>query len=278
MTICVAVKVNDCVVFAADSATSITDDSGNILNVFDHGNKVFNLYKGLQIAAMTCGMGNIGSQSISTIAKDLRLRLKKGGPDWQIDVENYQISDIAEKARKFIFEDLFEQLPFKPASPHNLTFYIGGYSSKSEAHELWEVKIENGQSPAAFRVSHGECGLHWAGQPEPISRLVFGLSQEIQNMLVKEGLDEVKVTAAVDKLRPSLQAQLVFDAMPVKDAIDLARFLVETTKSYYKFLPGADIVGGDTDIAVVTRHEGFKWISRKHYYPASLNLMETDHA
>ena len=60
MTICVAVKVNDCVVFAADSATSMTDASGHILNVFDHGNKVFNLYKELPIAAMTCGMGNIG--------------------------------------------------------------------------------------------------------------------------------------------------------------------------------------------------------------------------
>ena len=67
--------------------------------------------------------------------------------------------------------------------------------------------------------------------------------------------------------------------MPVQDAIELAElFLTETTKSFYRFLPGADIVGGDTDIAVVTRHEGFKWIKRKHYYPAELNPLETDHA
>ncbi len=42
-------------------------------------------------------------------------------------------------------------------------------------------------------------------------------------------------------------------------------------------VPGADIVGGETDIATVTKHEGFKWIRRKHYYPPELNLMETDH-
>jgi hypothetical protein len=66
--------------------------------------------------------------------------------------------------------------------------------------------------------------------------------------------------------------------MPVQDAINLADFLVDVTKRYFAFLPGADIVGGETDIATVTKYEGFKWIRRKHYYPASLNPMETGHA
>ncbi|SDA24999.1 hypothetical protein SAMN02799622_03530 [Methylobacterium sp. UNC378MF] len=79
-------------------------------------------------------------------------------------------------------------------------------------------------------------------------------------------------------LRQRLESAFVWPTMPVRDAIDLADFLVETTKRYFRFLPGADIVGGDTDVAVVTRYEGFKWIRRKHFYPASLNPLETDHA
>jgi len=70
---------------------------------------------------------------------------------------------------------------------------------------------------------------------------------------------------------------LVHAAMPVVDAINLADFLVDLTKRYFRFLPGADIVGGATDIATVTKHEGFKWIRRKHYYPPELNPQETDH-
>ena len=58
----------------------------------------------------------------------------------------------------------------------------------------------------------------------------------------------------------------------------LLTFWQEPAKSYFRFLPGADIVGGETDIAVVTRHEGFKWVRRKHYYPSELNPLETDHA
>ncbi len=59
--------------------------------------------------------------------------------------------------------------------------------------------------------------------------------------------------------------------MPVQDAINLAEYLVDVTKKYFAFLPGADIVAGDTDIATVTKHEGFKWIRRKHYYSPQFN-------
>lgn len=61
MTVCVSVKVHDCLIFAADSASSLIgrDDEGrpSVLNVWQHGNKVFNLFKGKPIVAMTCGMG-----------------------------------------------------------------------------------------------------------------------------------------------------------------------------------------------------------------------------
>ena len=82
MTICVAVKVHDCIVFGADSASSLmvttAEGQSGISNVWQHGIKVFNLHKGLPIVAMTCGMGHFGSASISNLAKDLRLLLSRG--------------------------------------------------------------------------------------------------------------------------------------------------------------------------------------------------------
>ena len=79
MTICVGIQVNDCLVFAADSAVTLSygpDATGaDIINVLPHGNKVFNLHRDLPICAMFCGLGNIGSESIASLAKDLRVRL-----------------------------------------------------------------------------------------------------------------------------------------------------------------------------------------------------------
>ncbi len=50
-----------------------------------------------------------------------------------------------------------------------------------------------------------------------------------------------------------------------------ADFLVHMTKMFSRFGPGAPSVGGPTEIAAITKHEGFKWIKRKHYYEQRLN-------
>jgi len=72
-------------------------------------------------------------------------------------------------------------------------------------------------------------------------------------------------------LAAQLQAPLVFAPMPIQDVIDLARFFVHSAIMYSRFLPGPNIVGGPIEIAAITKHENFKWISRKHYYDQPLN-------
>ena len=59
--------------------------------------------------------------------------------------------------------------------------------------------------------------------------------------------------------------------MPIQDAIDLAEFFVDTTAMFTRFKRGAGTVGGPTESAAITKHEGFKWVRRKHYYDEALN-------
>jgi hypothetical protein len=75
----------------------------------------------------------------------------------------------------------------------------------------------------------------------------------------------------MQSVRNDLIMPFVVEAMPIQDAIDLARFLVDTTINFVKFSPGAPTVGGPIDIATITKHEDFKWISRKLYYNINLN-------
>jgi hypothetical protein len=74
MTVVLTVKIHDGVVLASDSATSLTDEAGSIINVYNTANKIFNLYKGLPMASLTWGGGSIGHASISTLSKDLQPR------------------------------------------------------------------------------------------------------------------------------------------------------------------------------------------------------------
>lgn len=277
MTICVAVKVHDCIVFAADSAsslveTSLTDGRSLIANVYAHGNKVFNLRKGLPIAAMTCGMGNIGPMSIGTLAKDLRERFTSDDPDWTLDRDGYTIKEVAEKARRFFFEEHYQSLDPKPAGDHEFQFWIGGNGAGETHGEIWRIRIVNGDAPdPEMLAAQGDFDILYDGQPEAINRIVNGYSQFLGQALVEIGLKPENLDTVLAHIETHTRAPLIAPAMPVQDAIALADFLVEVTKRYIRFLPGADTVGGDTDICVVTKHEGFKWVRRKHYYDRVLN-------
>lgn len=282
MTVCVSVKVNDCIVFAADSASSMVgvDQGGQqvIRNVYDHGQKVFNLYKGLPIVAMTCGMGNIAGSSIDVVAKDFRGLIGSNDPTWHIDPAQYTIDDVVAKAEQYFYREQYLQDPNRPTGDHSFEFFVGGIPSGSRLGEVWKFSILNGTSSGPIQVvSPNGCGVVWAGQPEALNRLVLGYSGRIPEILRQAGIVEPQLSQLINAITANTQAELLAPAMPVRDAIDLAVFLVSTTIDFTKYLPGANTVGGAIDVATVTRHEGFKWIKRKHYYPSDLNPLETDH-
>lgn len=277
MTVCVAVKVYDCIVFAADSASSLISNDpvtghAAIVNVYVHGNKVFNLRKGLPIAAMTCGMGNIGAMSIGTLAKELRERFCGTDPDWALNDKAYTMQEVAEKARTFFFDEHYQNLADKPAGEHELQFWLGGNGSAETHGEIWRITIRNGACDAPELIAgQGDFKVSYAGQPEAINRIINGYSQELPQALLDAGAQAEHLDALLAHIEARTYAPLISPAMPVSDAIALADFLVETTKQYVRFLPGADTVGGETDICVVNKHEGFKWVRRKHHFSAALN-------
>lgn len=280
MTVCVAVKVHDCIVFAADSATSLSEIDGTgqpvIVNIYENANKVFNLHKGLPICAMTAGIGNFGKASISTLSKELRRLLSGEDVSWKLNRERYSIEEVATKARRFLFEHVFQSVAPQPEG--SFDYWIGGYSGGANLGEIWRLHIDNGTcGDPICETTQDISTIKWGGQPEAINRLLLGYGQALPGALLDAGLDPAKLDGLMLHIAARSQANVLFDAMPTIDAIKLAEFLVETTKKFVQFLPGGNTVGGAVDIATVTKHEGFKWISRKHFYDRRLNPMETDH-
>jgi hypothetical protein len=281
MTICVAIQVNDCLVFAADSASSMVgqDEAGKpqVTNVYNHGKKVFSLRKGLPIMAMTCGMGNIGGSSVDILAKELRALLTHE-TGWAIDPDKYSIEEVCGKAHRYFYDEQYQKDENRPKGDHSFELFVGGISSGERLGEVWKISVINGQTsgPVCFSP-RGQFGVIWAGQPEALNRLIVGYSGLVPQVLSDAGIKEDQLTPLMEAMRSKTQAALTHPAMPVQDAIDLADFLVNLTIGFTRFLPGANTVGGAVDVATVTRHEGFKWIRRKHYYPAHLNPLETGH-
>jgi hypothetical protein len=270
MTVILTVKIHDGVVLASDSATSLTDEAGSIVNVYNTANKIFNLYKGLPIAGLTWGGGSIGRASISTLSKDLRFLFTGNDPAWKINPERYTMLDVANKARQFFFEEHYakqeqEQLPF-------IGYRIAGYSAGEPLAEVYDLTFSGKgcDGPKLLRAQE-DVGINWAGQAEGIQRLVLGYGSGTVPALLESGFDPKRIPDVHAALRRHNELPLAFAPMPIQDAIALAEFLVQLQMSLSRFALGPAIVGGPIEIAAVTKHEGFKWVQRKHYYTVELN-------
>jgi len=132
----------------------------------------------------------------------------------------------------------------------------------------------NCAAPTRVQAEH-EFGPRWDGEYEALDRLIFGLGTRFNEAHTKHGLSTEQAADARAKLAPELYELLFLEAMPIHDAVDLARFLVQTTIGFVKFSVGRPkTVGGPIEIAAITKHEGFKWIERRHFFPPEHNASD----
>lgn len=280
MTVAIGLKVGDGVVLGADSAATLMGPSG-VQNAYFNAEKVFNLVKGLPIGGVSYGLGGLGGRSITSVIKDLRQQLTAGDSKKKFKSGSYTVEEAAGRVREHVYDGLYKKE--YPKRAMNATtgqeedryevigFMIAGFSANETQAEVWSFEINN----------QGECGAPtnscprqqsgWvsaAGQPEAIQRILGGWSPRILQGMMASGLDE---TTAKKFLTSQPMEQLVQPAMPIQDAIDLVHFLAKLTADFVRFTPGPPTVAEPIDIAAITRHEGFRWVRRKHYFAVELN-------
>jgi hypothetical protein len=278
MSVAVAVKVSDGFAIAADSATTLATDQGDVVNIYNSANKAINLVKGLPIGMMFWDAGSIGALSMITLAKDLRQLLTVGSPDdptWKIDPDAYTMDEVAAKVKRYFYDTRYQAI-YDPAGPGpfpSIGMYVCGFGSTDDVGREFEITIQqDGTCTGPNEITPGRpWNLLAFASPDPIFRLIVGMSLEAAEVFNERGMSDDEVAALIEALNQRLYSGLVHPAMPIQDALELAEFLVHLTVMYYRFRPGHNTVGGPIEVAAITKHEGFKWVSRKFYYERSLN-------
>jgi hypothetical protein len=280
VTIVVAVNAVDSLVLASDSTTTqqMAGPQGQplVVNTWNSANKIFNLRKAWPVGALTWGQASLGGRSIATLAKELRCRFsgeRSDHADWALDPDSYTIEGVAERVKSYFYDEHYQN---EPAPKELLGLMVAGYSAQSDAAELRIIQMDQSgcQDPEEVQPA-GKPFLAWRGQPEAISRIANGISGGLGVALLQLGVPASNVPDYVKKIQEKTALPLVSPGMPVGEVIDLAEFLVDATIKFVRFAPGHQTVGGPVEIAALTRHEGFKWIKRKHHYPQSLNVAGT---
>lgn len=260
MSIVVSVKVYDGVVLGADSMTSLVskDEKGNMrfVKAYSHAKKLFQV-KGLPAGILTYGFGNIGRRSVESYITDFLTESELGQhKTWHIRSISNGLLDFLRKA----YSEAYKTIPEKDWP--QLGVYVSGYSSKSPLPEEWEFVIPKGKEAKEARATD-RFGANWRGVTLPFARLYTGVDPRVYGRLRERRIPE-ETLETLKEVHESVTSPIVFDGMPIQDAIEFARFILATTVGIAKFEMGQATCGGPLDIALIRRTQPyFTWIQTK---------------
>lgn len=131
MTIAISMKINDGIILATDSSSTIFGKNEEGIDEVHHtyftADKLFNIKKGSPIGVMTWGEGSINNQSISTLIKDFRKE--------SINKEYVSVMDTSNDFKNFLEE--------KITADETMGFLLAGYSMEGN-QEIILINVEGG--------------------------------------------------------------------------------------------------------------------------------------
>jgi len=268
MTVAIVITIYDGIVLASDSATTMSrwDATGDAAfrNVYNNAEKVFQLSSLVPVGIVTYGLGNIGPISVATLFKEIRKRIdgrSRDHQDWSLDPSHYTVRQIAERVVDLIFDEHYRPMVSEGQPGFSFGCKVAGYSAEALQPEVWGIEFRGAQRPLPELVrAGGQCGISCDGEPEAISRLVFGYSQHTVAVLKRAGVADDAIARFIALAGETFKAHLIEPPMPIADAADLAAFLVSLSCQFARFQPGNATVGGQAQIATITGEDGFKWI------------------
>lgn len=262
MTICVAVKVAEGLVLAADSATTLEGTIGGqsgVLQTFEFANKIAHI-KDYPIGVMSWGLGSIGERSIQSLIMEWEYNY----PDKDFNNE-FTVHKVGQSLLTFLKRRYSKAYPGTGDRP-GLGLFVGGYSARQFFADEYIYEFP-GSKRLERRRPDGpdgkpQFGADWFGLTDALTRLIKGFDQNALNELVNRGADLAIIQKWVADNVGELP--LVFTGMPIQDAVDFANYAAQVVIGRYRFGVGPPVCGGDIDIAVITP-DSFGWAQRKRW-------------
>lgn len=281
MTVCVSVKVSEGLVLAADSTAAIQGSAGGgptgILKTYDHVRKLSHI-KDYPVGTLTWGTALIGARSVESLIKEYEYTLPSLEEEQEKIKERrvlgetecdesfeYNARDIATGLLNHVkgfYDAEFNSQPVdkRPA----LGILVSGYSSGQFFPKQWLINLPASSELVEIRPNvdgKPDFGANWFGLTDAIIRLHWGRDEAAISILA----ERFKVPhEEIHKLLAQLQYPVLFDGMPLQDAIDYAVYLINVVIGRFRFVVGAPLCGGEIDVAVITPN-AFTWVQRKSW-------------
>jgi hypothetical protein len=258
MSVVACVKVYDGIVLGSESMTQLwgptSPGATGFVKAFSNARKLFKL-GGSKFAVLAYGIGNLGHRSVESYMEEFSERKNND------QLTGEQIANALLSFIRTPYNAAFDALPAdkKPV----MGFYIAGYAPNQHVGTEWEFVLPQDANARQSRPDN-QFGASWRGVAVPFSRLHFGVDPRLISTLQTGGMPQDMINRVQDAAK-QLESPIVFDGMPLQDAIGFCRFILETTINVCTYEVGVPVCGGPLHIAIVTRAAGFSWISQPGY-------------
>ena len=244
MSFVITVYVPGAIVMAADSRQSLIisrreSEDINKVRAVETVNSDF-VYKVFLLPKYNAGMSVFGEFVLDKVTVESHI---KRFQEEKLK-NNETVRSIAEKVHDF-FSGQF------PSA--NTTFHIAGFNKVSGISLPYVYTYQNvnkelrrlNVKPGTENITYG---TSWGGQGDIVAN-ILGIK------LIKE---------ADNPAKKNITSQIIWDSMPIQDAIDFAVYAVRTTIDTIRFQARPKNVGGPIDVLLLTPEKS-TWIQRKEF-------------
>lgn len=263
MSLGIVFKGAEGIVLAADSRVTLmatrTTDNVMLPAFFDNATKLLKVTGQDFVGAVTYGLGAIigkesGPRTAHSYLPEFETELRDA------ETERLSVEEFASRLADFFMRQW--AAAEVEDDTEAMIFLVGGYDEGEPYGRVFQCAVPGSLIPV--EQNPGDFGATWGGQLQSASRLINGydpsLPQVIQEFLE---LDADRQGDIRGHLNATLGLPIPWQFLPLQDCVDLCILLVRTTAQLQTFLVDVRGVGGDIDVATITRTEGFKPVQQK---------------
>lgn len=283
-----------------DAGKVLKDNSGNILledndslrrefenipyNQLPNVTKLYQLKPAIA-CVMFAGLSIVGDKSIRNLIdsflSETHIKEYLNG--------NYYIRGIATRLKKYIqidYNKTYESWDSKPS----MEILVSGYTKNKIEPEIFKIKFGDENPEIITERKRGEYGIVFGGQNREIMRFVRGL--DVQNLMnyydqitelfdkyieyLNKLMEKRKIIVKIKHPRDIQDFDLYdfkwieglhtdYDNFSDQAAIDFVDFLVDIMVKAQQFSNRLPTVGGNIHLALMTKSNGFSWISHEAF-------------
>ncbi len=269
MSLGIAFKGPEGIVLAADSRVTITAQKANKLKdgniqitqmpvYYDNATKLMEINGQKFVGVVTYGVGALGQSSPRTTNS----YLPEFEAELQGGVERLGVKDFSDRLSSFFQERWKETMPKK--FDGDLTFLVAGYDEDEPYGKIFEINIPNSPSPKPWHNGDSSFGPVWGGQADLTGRLIHGYDPGLPKKIKEHlGLDNKQLKELNEKVLSGLNLSIPYQFLALQDCVDLAVAMIRVTITLQGWCIGIRGVGGEIDVATITRIDGFKAVKIK---------------